>query len=116
VKEEASYNCDNLDGTEPELEFTEEFDTEVVDGANDNKEDCHPHARIDLVFGFPFLDNQGGRSQLIRCSNDVFAPVRPAKSKSERGVNKSSSIASKSSGVRDPGSHLTESGHDDVDE
>lgn len=37
---------DHFEGGQPELEFTEEPDTKVVDGDNQHQEDCDPHACI----------------------------------------------------------------------
>lgn len=107
---------DDLDGTEPKLEFTKELDAEIVNGANDNEEDRYPDTRIDFFFRFPFLQNQCGRCELVRRSNDVFAPIRPAKRKAESRVAETSSITSKSRRMGDPSGHLTESCHDNIDE
>ena len=40
-------NDDHFEGGQPELKFTEEPDTKVVDGDNQHQEDCDPHACID---------------------------------------------------------------------
>jgi hypothetical protein len=44
-----TYNCDDFYSAKPKLKFTEELDAEIVDADNDNKEDCHPYTRIDLI-------------------------------------------------------------------
>ena len=114
-EKEATYNGDDLDCTQPELEFTKEFDSEVVDGDDGEQKHGDPNTRIDFFVGFPFLYDQGRRSELIWRGDNILAPVRPAESKSESRVAKTGSIASKTRRVRDPCSHFAESGHYDVD-
>jgi hypothetical protein len=50
----STHDRNDLDGTKPEFEFTEKLDTEVVDGADGNQENCNPDAWIDFVFALPF--------------------------------------------------------------
>jgi hypothetical protein len=111
-----TYNCDDLDGTEPELEFAKEPDTKVVDGEYCDEKYGDPDSWIDLISSFPFLDDQSRGGELIWRGDDVLAPIRPAKCKPESRVDEAGSIASETGGVRNPGGHFTESRHDDVDE
>jgi hypothetical protein len=106
----------DLEGAEPELKFTKELDSKVVDTADYDEEDQNPDARIDFSRGNPFLNNKRGGSQLIRSRDDIFAPISPAKSETESRVAEASSVASETRAMRNPSSHLTESCHDDVDE
>jgi hypothetical protein len=69
-----SYNREDLDRTEPELKFTEELDTEVIDGADGSQENRNPDAWVHFISGFPFGKNQSSRGKLVRRSDDVFAP------------------------------------------
>ena len=114
-RKENTYNCNDFDGTEPELELTEEFDTEVVDGNNSDEEDCYPDTWVDLFVGFPFLQNQGARRKLIGGSDNVLAPVRPTERKSESRIAETGSITGETRRVRDPCSHFTERRHDHED-
>jgi hypothetical protein len=110
-----TYDCNDLYGTKPKFKFTEKLDAEIVDANNGDEEYGYPYTRIDLIFGFPFLDNQGRGCELIWRCDDVFAPISPAKRKSKRRIAEAGGITSKTRRVRDPSSHFTESSHDDVD-
>lgn len=44
-----TYDCDDFDRTQPELEFTKELDTKVVDQNDGEEEDSHPDSRIDFI-------------------------------------------------------------------
>lgn len=68
-----TYDRDDFDRAEPELELTEELDTEVVDAADDEQEDGNPDTWIDLICSFPFLNNERSSCQLIWRGDDVFA-------------------------------------------
>ena len=54
VKWTSTHDCDNLDGTEPELELSKELDSEVVDGNDCDQKDGNPHTRVDFLSGLPF--------------------------------------------------------------
>ena len=109
-------NHHDLDRTEPELEFTKELDTKVVDAADQDKENQNPNAGIDPLCINPLLDDQGRGSQLVGRCNDVFAPVSPSESETESRVTEAGSVTSETRAVRNPGSHFTKRGHNDVDE
>ena len=44
-----TYNRDDFDRTKPELKFTEELNTEVIDTDNGDQEDCNPDSGIDFI-------------------------------------------------------------------
>lgn len=52
---------------------------------------------------------------MIWRGDNVLAPVSPSESEAESRVNEASSVAGETGGVRNPSSHLAESGHDHVD-
>jgi hypothetical protein len=106
----------DLEGAEPELKFTKELNTKVVDSADYDEEDQDPYARIDSFRGYPFLNNERRSSQLVGSRDDIFAPISPAKSETESRIAEASSVASETRAMRNPSSHLTESCHDDIDE
>ena len=109
-------NGNDLDRAEPEFEFSKEFDAEVIDGHNDDKEDGNPHARIHLGCGYPLLDDQCRSRELVGCGNNVFHPVGPSEGKTKSRVAEPGSITSEARGVGNPCSHFAESRHDNVDQ
>lgn len=106
----------HLDRTEPELKLTEELDSEVIDRADQDEEDQNPDSRVDSFRVNPFLNDQGGGSQLVGRRDNVLAPVSPTESETESRVTKAGSVTGESRSMRDPSGHLTKSSHDDVDE
>lgn len=68
-------NDDDLETGQPELKFTEEADTKVVDANNNDEEYGDPYSRIDLVARQPVLDDQSSGGKLVGCYDDVFEPV-----------------------------------------
>jgi hypothetical protein len=111
-----THNNDNLERTQPELEFTKELDSTVVDGADEEKEDYNPYARIYFFCRFPFLNDQSRCGELVGRGDDVLAPIGPSESKTKSRVAEAGSVASETRRVGDPSSHLAEGRHDDVNE
>lgn len=70
-KDEQSKDCNDFECREPKFDFSESFDTEVIDEQDDQKEDGNPDSRIDLITINPLRDNESGGSKLIWCDNDV---------------------------------------------
>lgn len=81
-----------FDRTEPEFEFSEETNTEVIDSYDDNQKHSDEHTRIDFIGWAPVLYNQGSRGQLVRRSDDIFAPVGPSQRETESRINKASCV------------------------
>jgi hypothetical protein len=52
-------NNNYFDGAQPELKFAEEFDAEVVDENDGNKEDGDESSGVDLCTWYPVLYDQG---------------------------------------------------------
>lgn len=77
-QEDQSDNNDDLQAAEPEFEFTEEFDAEVVDADDHNEEDSDEYTRVHFVRCYPILDDQRGSRELIGSNNNVLEPVRLA--------------------------------------
>lgn len=115
-EKEATYNGDDLDCTQPELEFTKEFDSEVVDGDDGEQKHGDPNTRIDFFAGLPFLDDKRSSSQLVGRGDDVFAPIGPAEGKSESRITEACGVTSKTRGKRNPSCHFPEGAHDNKDE
>lgn len=74
-QEDQSDNNDDLQAAEPEFEFTEEFDAEVVDANNHDEEDSDEYTRIHFLRWHPILDDQCGSRELIGGNNNVLEPV-----------------------------------------
>lgn len=106
----------NFNGTEPELKFAKESNTEVVDGDNCDQEYSDENSRIHFVWWTPILDNQSGRGQLVWRGDDIFAPIGPTKSKSKSRVAEPRSVARETRCVRKPCCHFSKCTHDDPDE
>jgi len=62
----------HFDGRQPELKLAKEFDAEVVDENDRNKEYGDESSGIDPSARNPVLDNQGRSGQVIRSDNDVL--------------------------------------------
>lgn len=115
-QDDDTNNDNDLDGTEPELKFTEELDTEVVDATDEEEKDQNEDSGIDLRRRNPFLNNQSSGSQLVGRRNDVLAPIGPSKGKTESRVAEAGSVTGETRAVRNPGSHFSKGSHDNVDE
>jgi hypothetical protein len=66
---------DDFEGGKPEFEFTKEFDTEVVDNADDDKEYSDKDTRIDCISIDPILNDEGSSGKLVGRDDDVFEPI-----------------------------------------
>lgn len=78
--EDESQNNDTTDSDdfetgEPELEFSEELDTEIVDNNDDDQDDGNPYTGIDSFTVDPVLHNQSKSCQLVGRDDDVFEPI-----------------------------------------
>lgn len=111
-----AYDDDDFEGTEPELEFTKELDTEIIDGADDEQEYGNKNTRVHGGWLDPILEDQSSRGQLIWRGNDVFAPVGPSEGETEGRVAETGSVARETGGVGEPSSHLAQTAHDNVDQ
>ena len=72
TQENQAKDDDHFYGGQPELKFTKEFDTEVVDENDRNKEYRDERSRIDPSTRDPVLDDQGRSRQIIRSDNNVL--------------------------------------------
>lgn len=90
-QEDNTDDGDDLETGQPEFEFAEETDAEVVDAADDDQQDGDEDTRVDNIAIDPVLDNQGCRSQLVRGDDDVLEPI-PAVPRE--------SVASQSQGIK----------------
>jgi hypothetical protein len=70
-QQDQSEDGDDFEGGQPELDFSEGFDAEVIDDENRNEEDGDKHSGVDAVAINPFLDYQRCRRQLVGCDNDI---------------------------------------------
>ena len=73
----------NLDAAQPELKFSKETYTEVVDSNYCNQKDCNVNCGVCpwamIIDGIePIPDDKNRSYEVIRCRNDVFKPVVPA--------------------------------------
>lgn len=114
--DDKTYNGNNFDAAQPELEFAEEADAEVVDANDRDQEHRYPYTRIYFVFRFPQLNNEGRCGKLVGCRDDVLEPVSPTESETKSGVAETSGITSEAVSSGNPSSHFAEGAHDNVDE
>ena len=110
-KDKKTNDGQNFDRGQPEFDFTEESDPQVIEKNDSNKEDGYEDSRIDLLPWYPILNDKRGGSQLIRCDDDVYAsqhvpssrrilwakltlePVRVAKREAQRRVAETGRIS-----------------------
>lgn len=78
-------NDNDLETGQPEFEFTEETDSKVVDGDNDDEEYGDPYSWIDLVARQPVLNDQSGGGKLVGRDNDILEPVTVGRSSISQG-------------------------------
>lgn len=65
----------DLDTGQPEFEFPEESDAEVIDAHNHYQEHGDKDSWINSLARYPVLQHQCSRCQLVRRHNDVFEPI-----------------------------------------
>lgn len=65
-------NDDDLDGGQPELKFTKELDTKVVDEDDGDHGDRNEDTRVELFWVGPVLEDEGESSKLIRSDDNVL--------------------------------------------
>lgn len=111
--DEADYR-DDLDGTEPELAFSEELHGEKVqrgdaDPGNDD-------AVGDVEVGRPVLNDQSGGSKFEGEGHGPGEPVDPTHCEAERGINKSRCVGGECSRDGNVSCHLSEGDHNTVHE
>jgi hypothetical protein len=72
TQEDQSENNHNFDTWEPELEFAEESDTEIVDDNYYHEKDCNKSSRVDSCAGGLVLNKQWGRGEIVGRDDDVL--------------------------------------------
>ena len=70
-----SENDEDLEGGQPEFEFSKELNTKVVDGDDGNERDRNPDTWVDLVGWNPVSDNHGESSQVVRRDDNVLNDI-----------------------------------------
>lgn len=113
---EEADDDDDFDRGQPELEFTEESDAEVVDCDDDDHENGNPDTGVDSFCWQPKLYDQGSCRQLVWRDDDVFEPVGISEGETESRVTETGGVGGETTSSGKPCCHLAEGAHDDVDE
>ena len=74
-EEHDANDGDDFERREPEFEFTEELDTKVIDGQDDDEEDGNEYTRIHFLSIDPVLNDKSGSCQLIGSDDNVLDPI-----------------------------------------
>lgn len=114
-KQNKTNDSDDLDGRQPELEFTKELDTDEVDQENNDENDGNPNTRVNFFTRNPVLNNKGTSGKLVRSDDNVLEEVCPTNTETETRINKSRSVTRETIRHGNPSGHLTKGAHDHVD-
>ena len=76
-----AHNCDELDGSEPELSFTENTDSDDVKEQDNDEEDSDPYSGMDR--SLPIVQENGSSSGFGSHKDGICVPVVPASSESQ---------------------------------
>lgn len=74
-EEDDAQNDNDLERGEPEFEFAEEANPEVVYGYYQDEEYGYPDTCVDSTCVYPVRYHKGTGSELVRCDDDVLEPV-----------------------------------------
>lgn len=72
TQKDQAQNDNDFDRRQPELEFSEESNTEVIDDDNGHQENCDECTRVDLVTRNPVLKDERRSSQIVWCDNNIL--------------------------------------------